>query len=107
MGAPLAIAYGEEMKKRRSRYQQGSVFLDRRRNIWYFRWYDDTGVCRTAKLGTASEIPTKARALRMAEGFRITANAGTYAKPEVSFEGVARAYISSDRIPHCSSTNRG
>src|SRR6516162_1671937 len=95
------------MKKRRSRYQQGSVFLDRRRNIWYFRWYDDAGVRRTAKLGTASEIPTKAKALRMAEGLRITANAGSDNKPEVTFEGAARAYIGSDRIPQRTTTNKG
>ena len=25
---------------KRVRYQNGSVFLDRRRNIWYFKWWD-------------------------------------------------------------------
>lgn len=42
----------------------------------------------------------------MAEGLRITANARTDNKPTVTFEGAARAYISSDRIPRRFTTNQ-
>ena len=40
-------------------YQRGSVYLDRRRGIWYFRWRED-GRRKAEQIGTAAEYPTKA-----------------------------------------------
>src|ERR1035438_550014 len=43
---------------KRARYQNGSVVLDRRRNIWYFRWSEGS-TRRAARLGTLIELPKK------------------------------------------------
>jgi integrase len=93
------------MKTRRSRYQQGSVFLDGRRNIWYFKWYDGA-TRRTARLGTTTELPTKAKALRMAEGYRLTANAEAAYKPITTLEAAARKYMT-ERMPKRHTTEGG
>jgi hypothetical protein len=70
---------------KRARYQNGSVVLDRRRNIWYFRWSEGS-TRRAARLGTLIELPTKAKAWRKAEGYRLTANSEPNLKPVVTFE---------------------
>jgi len=93
------------MTHRRQRYQQGTVFLDRRRGIWYFKWYEGA-TRRTARLGTLAEIPTKTKALHIAEGHRLTANAGVPTAAPVTFEAAARAYIASDRFPQRHTTNK-
>ena len=89
---------------KRSRYQNGSVQLDRRTNVWYFRWRE-AGVRKAARLGTLSELPTKAKATRLAEGYRITANPTTFA-PKVSFEAAARRYMA-ERMPKRHTTGGG
>ena len=91
---------------KRVRYQNGSVFLDRRRNIWYFKWYDGP-TRRTVRLGTTSEIPTKAKACRLAERHRVSANA----KPKptesvVTFEAAAQRYMA-ERMPKRFTTGGG
>ena len=78
--------------KRRKRYQQGNVYLDKRSDVWYFKWYQ--GKTRHSKrLGALSDIPTKAQALRVAEGLRLLANADVPDAPAATFEGAARAYM--------------
>src|ERR1022692_2003967 len=82
---------------KRARYQNGSVVLDRRRNIWYFRWSEGS-TRRAARLGTLIELPTKAKAWRKAEGYRLTANSEPNLKPVVTFEAAARKYMA-ERMP--------
>ena len=83
---------------KRARYQNGSVFLDRRRNIWYFRWWDGA-TRRTTPLGPLSEIPTKAKACRKAESHRLAANNKTKpAGPVATFGDAAQKYMS-ERMP--------
>jgi integrase len=55
------------VKQQRASYQCGSISLDRRRQIWYFRWRED-GIRRSTRLGPLSEIRNKAAAKRKAEG---------------------------------------
>jgi hypothetical protein len=62
---------------KRSRYQNGQVYLDRRINTWYFRWRDESKARRAERLGTLTDLPTKAKAIRAAEGYRLTINAET------------------------------
>src|SRR5271165_518641 len=58
------------MNGRRQKYQRGSVYLDPKRKVWVYRWKDHaTGVRRNERLGTLAEIPTKAKALRLAAAF--------------------------------------
>lgn len=89
---------------KRSRYQNGSVQLDRRTNVWYFRWRE-AGIRKAARLGTLAELPTKARAWRAAEGHRVTANPGPTAQ-RVSFEAAARLYMA-ERMPKRYTTSGG
>lgn len=78
---------------KRQHYQRGSVYLDARRKVWVYRWKDhSTGARRSERLGTLAEIPTKAKALRLASGFVPTANP-THKMPIVTFETAARRYI--------------
>lgn len=92
---------------KRERYQNGSVQLDHRTNTWYFRWREN-GRRKAARLGTLAEIPTKAKATRIAEGHRIFANTQNIKKPvAVMFEAAARLYMASDRFPQRLTTNKG
>jgi integrase len=90
---------------KRARYQNGSVVLDRRRNIWYFRWSEGS-TRRAARLGTLIELPTKAKAWRKAEGYRLTANSEPNLKPVVTFEAAARKYMA-ERMPKRRTTAGG
>ena len=91
---------------KRTRYQNGSVQLDHRTNIWFFRWRDETGRRRAARLGTLADFPTKAKATRVAEGYRFNANSEPNLSPSVSFEAAARKYIA-ERMPKRHTTGEG
>jgi integrase len=94
------------MKAKRQKYQRGSVVLDARTNIWYYRWKDHaTGKRRAVRLGTSRDIPTKAKAIRLAEGYRSTANQTTPGQT-VSFEAAARRYMA-ERMPKRHTTGGG
>ena len=93
------------MKKRRSRYQQGTVFFDRRRGIWYFKWYEG-GTRRTKRLGTIKEIPTKTEAEFEADQHRPKPRTAAVEKSSTSFEAAARRYMA-ERMPHRHSTSNG
>lgn len=93
------------MKKRRSRYQQGNVFLDRRRGIWYFKWYEG-GTRRTKRLGTTKEIPTITDAKLKSDPHRPKPNTTVVEKQGTSFETAARRYMT-ERMPHRHSTSNG
>jgi hypothetical protein len=74
--------------------------------MWVYHWKDhSTGVRRSERLGTLAEIPTKAKALRLASGFVTTANP-THKMPIVTFETVARRYMC-ERMPKRFTTSGG
>ena len=54
---------------KRDRYQNGTVCLDKRVNVWYFQWYQE-GKRKTRIVGTLADYPTKAKARRAAKPFR-------------------------------------
>jgi integrase len=92
------------MQQRRKRYQIGSVVLDPRTQTWFFRWYE--GKTRKAeRIGTAKQYPTKADAMRAAEGMRLRIN-NPEASPAVTVGQVAQRYIL-ERMPRRHSTSRG
>lgn len=90
---------------KRMRYQQGSVSLDRRTNVWYFRWRED-GIRRGERIGTLSEYPSKSKASKAAEGFRLAANDNAKHVPSVTFNAVAKRYMT-EKMPKRFSTGRG
>ena len=91
---------------KRQHYQRGSVYMDPRRKVWVYRWTDhSTGARRSERLGTLAEIPTKAKALRLASGFVPTANP-THKTPIVTFETAARRYMT-ERMPKRFTTSGG
>ena len=71
---------------RRSRQQNGGVYLDRRFKIWYYRKTVD-GKRKLTPIGTLAEYPTKAKAERTAMAF---ASDLDKKQPGVTFEAVAR-----------------
>src|SRR5438067_1630736 len=87
-------------------YQRGSVYLDRRRSIWYFRWRED-GRRKAEQIGTAAEYPTKASAQRAIEARRLLINKVNQNEPQhVSVNLVAKRYIA-EKMPERFSTSRG
>jgi integrase len=70
------------MNKSRTRYQQGSLTIDARRtgpSVWLYRWRevssDGTSKRRKQFIGTKSDYPSKAAALRAVEVLRLDINA--------------------------------
>lgn len=88
----------------RTRYQNGGVSLDKRTKTWYFRWWED-GHRRGERIGTLAEYPSKSKASKAAEGFRLAANDGVKL-PAVTFNAVAQRYIN-EKMPKRFSTARG
>ncbi len=85
-----------------TRYQGGSVQLDPRTKVWYFRWRED-GRRRAFRIGTHKEYPTKTRATLAAEHMRQRINQPSEARPVViTVEGVANRYIAEKLPPHFS-----
>ena len=69
------------MNLRRTRYQQGSLTIERRKNgtaVWVYRWREVGGdgkfTRRKQLIGTKSEFPSKASALRAVDGLRLDIN---------------------------------
>ena len=69
---------------RRTRYQNGSVQREKRRNgpdVWVFRWWepgsDGSSKRRKAIVGNGLTLPTEAIALKAARALRIDANSQT------------------------------
>lgn len=89
----------------RTRYQQGSISLDKRSKTWFFRWWDD-GLRKSRRIGTLAEYPSKSKASKAAEGFRLMANADAKQHPVVTFEAVAQRYVA-DKMPKRFSTSKG
>ena len=91
----------------RARHQSGCVQLDKRRNVWVFRWRED-GKRKTARLGTLAELPSKAKAMRAAERQRLDLNINyeNVTTTSLTFEAVARKYMA-ERMPSRYTTSEG
>jgi integrase len=66
---------------RRTRYQQGSLYLEGRQkglSVWVYRWWekdiDGKSIRRKTQLGDVSEYPTKSVAQAAADALRLTIN---------------------------------
>ena len=94
------------MKRKRVRFQNGTTYLDKRRNIWYYRWSDSEGHRKCATLGTLAELPTKAKAQRVAAVYRMSANAEAPNVPTVTFGTAAQKYML-ERMPQRHTTAGG
>jgi len=90
--------------QQRKRYQTGSVVLDPRTQIWYFRFYDGS-IRRSRRIGSKKQYRTKSDAMKASEGMRLGIN-DPEAVPPVTIEQVAQRYIL-ERMPQRHSTSRG
>ncbi len=77
---------------KRTRYQYGSVEIDKRvtgPDVWLYRWWDTTSDGRKTRrgftVGTVEEYKTQAQALKAAEGKRLLINDGIASRPPVLF----------------------
>src|SRR5947209_19292577 len=93
------------MKQQRATYQNGSVVLDRRRKIWYFRWREN-GVRKSKRLGTLQEFPNKKAAKAEAAGHVLTINDQSTAPAIVTVNAVVQRYIN-EEIPSRFATRKG
>jgi hypothetical protein len=93
------------MRRRRKRYQEGSVVLDPRTQTWSFRYRDTDGKRKAERIGTLKQYPTKASAKRAAEPMRLRINSPKES-PSITLERVAQRYIL-ERMPTRHSTHRG
>jgi hypothetical protein len=79
---------------KRTRYQYGSVEIDKRVNgpyVWLYHWWESTSDGRRTRtgftVGTVEEYKTEAHALKAAEGMRLIINDGVAQRPPVPFSG--------------------
>lgn len=94
------------MKQQRATYQNGSVVLDRRRKIWYFRWREN-GIRKSKRLGTLDELPKKKDAKAKAAGQVLKINDQSETAPAiVTVNAVVQRYIS-EEMPARFSTRKG
>jgi integrase len=95
----------------RTRYQHGSLQLDKRRNgpdVWIYRWreYQTNGKMqrRGRMIGTIEEYPTKADAQKASEHLRLTANSDNPGALDLTFGALVDRYIN-EEMPERHSTN--
>ena len=87
----------------RASFQNGTVQLDKRVNVWYFRWRAD-GKRKAVRIGTRAEYPTKTKALKASESLKLDINAQ---RPKtVSYRAVIEKYMR-DEMPIRFSTHAG
>lgn len=95
---------------RRTRYQEGTVHLDKRHGMWRFRWWDRSSgkaVRHSINIGTLRQLPTKAKALRVAMVQRGKINAEVAPNAlVVTLQMVAEMYMAED-MPQRFSTRKG
>jgi len=95
------------MKLRRNRHQDGSVWLDPRVNIWYFRYRDAGGSRKAERIGTKKEYPTKTKAQAAAEPIRSRINSPAQTPVSlITLDRVADRYVK-ERMPTRHTTSRG
>jgi integrase len=95
----------------RTRYQHGSLQLDKRSNgpdVWIYRWreYGPEGKVnrRGEMVGTIEEYPTKAKALKACEHLQLTANSDNPTSGSMTFGTLLDRYLV-EEIPERHSTN--
>lgn len=71
--------------------------MDKRTNVWSFRWRDEQGHRRGQKIGTLAEYSTKAKAIRASEGIRLKINSPA-SRPAITLNAVAQRYIA-EKMP--------
>ena len=99
---------------KRTRYQYGSVEIDKRvtgPDVWIYRWRETTSDGRKKRrgftVGTVEKYRTEAHALKAAEGMRLLINDGVAAREPVLFCGFWTVSLSSrsrNRKPNKSPT---
>lgn len=90
------------MLQRKKQYQSGSVALDPRTQVWYFRWRDADGKRKAERIG---KCKNRSAAMKAAEGRRLQIN-DPKAISTVTVQQVAQRYIL-ERMPLRHSTSRG
>lgn len=95
----------------RTRYQHGSLQLDKRTNgpdVWVYRWreYGPGGKVnrRGEMVGTIEQYPTKAEALRACEHLQLTANSDNPTCRGITFGALLDRYLV-EEMPERHSTN--
>ena len=85
---------------KRTRYQYGSVEIDKRvtgPDVWIYRWWETTSDGRKKRrgftVGTVEKYRTAAHALKAAEGMRVLINDGIAAREPVLFCGVLDRFL--------------
>ena len=85
---------------KRTRYQYGSVEIDKRvtgPDVWIYRWRETTSDGRKKRrgftVGTVEQYRTEAHALKAAEGMRLLINDGVAAREPVLFCGVLDRFL--------------
>ena len=85
---------------KRTRYQYGSVEIDKRvtgPDVWIYRWWETTSDGRKKRrgftVGTVEEYKTEAHALKAAEGMRLLINDGVASRAPVLFGGVLDRFL--------------
>jgi len=85
---------------KRTRYQYGSVEIDKRVNgpdVWLYRWWESTSDGRRRRrgftVGTVEQYKTEAHALKAAEGMRLIINDGIAHRPRVLFSGLLDRFL--------------
>ena len=85
---------------KRTRYQYGSVEIDKRvtgPDVWIYRWRETTSDGRKKRrgftVGTVEKYGTEAHALKAAEGMRLLINDGVAAREPVLFCGVLDRFL--------------
>jgi integrase len=84
----------------RTRYQYGSVEIDKRvtgPDVWIYRWWEPTANGRKKRrgltVGTVEKYKTEAQALKAAEGIRLMANDGIFVRERVHFCGILDRFL--------------
>ena len=95
----------------RTRYQHGSLQLDKRTNgpdVWIYRWreYPPNGNMqrRGEMIGTIEDYPTKADAQKASEHLRLTANSDNPGALNLTFGALLDRYAK-EEMPERHSTN--
>jgi len=95
----------------RTRYQHGSLQLDKRRNgpdVWVYRWREYLPSGKTQRrgemIGTIEEYPTKADAQKASEHLRLTANCDNPGAHDLTFGALLDRYTK-EEMPERHSTN--
>ncbi len=85
---------------KRTRYQYGSVEIDKRVNgpdVWLYRWWESTSDGHRRRrgftVGTVEQYKTEAHALKAAEGMRLIINDGIAQRPRVLFSGLLDRFL--------------